>query len=201
MLSFSQPSDEQVRQFLARAADSDYTYAEVGATRQSPPPGFKVDHNWVRLGSGPQTWARAVEALQSWEMFNLQWVRLYWPTTSIAPNQNVAVVAHHMGCYWLNACRIVYVMEEDGPVRRFGFAYGTLRDHAASGEERFLVEWNRESDDVWYELLAFSRPHQLLARIGCASARRLQKRFAAESKAAMMRAVAGLESGKRVANG
>jgi uncharacterized protein (UPF0548 family) len=28
----------------------------------------------------------------------------------------------------------------DGPVRRFGFAYGTLPDHVESGEERFTVE-------------------------------------------------------------
>jgi uncharacterized protein (UPF0548 family) len=29
-------------------------------------------------------------------------------------------------------------------MRRFGFAYGTLAQHAESGEERFTVEWNRE---------------------------------------------------------
>ncbi len=72
-----------------------------------------------------------------------------------AVNQNVAVLAHHLGCYWLNACRIVYVIDEDTPMKRFGFAYGTLDDHAASGEERFLVEWNRASDDVSYELAGF----------------------------------------------
>jgi alpha-ketoglutarate-dependent taurine dioxygenase len=49
------------------------------------------------------------------------------------------------------------------PVRRFAFAYGTLAEHAESGEERFQVEW-REDDSVWYDILAFSRPNQLFSR-------------------------------------
>jgi uncharacterized protein (UPF0548 family) len=122
-------------------------------------------------------------------MLDLRWVRLYWPNTPIVVNENVAVLAHHLGCYWLNACRIVYVIDEDTPMKRFGFAYGTLDDHAESGEERFLVEWNRASDEVSYDLLAFSRPHQFLSRFGRPFARRLQKRFATQSKSAIVRAV------------
>jgi uncharacterized protein (UPF0548 family) len=48
------------------------------------------------------------------------------------------------------------VVDEDGPVSRYGFAYGTLADHGESGEERFTVEWNRSSDKVFYDILAFS---------------------------------------------
>ena len=76
------------------------------------------------------------------------------------------VLAHRIGLFWLNACRIVYLIDEDGPTKRFGFAYGTLTEHAESGEERFLVGWNRETDAVSYELLAFSRPNQFLSRVG-----------------------------------
>jgi uncharacterized protein (UPF0548 family) len=190
MLFLSQPSKAQVLHFLALAAQSDYTYAEVGATSAVPPPLFKVDHNRFQLGTGPETWKSAVTALKGWKMFDLQWVRVYRSDIPIAANQNVAVLAHHLSCYWLNACRIVYVIDEDGPIKRFGFGYGTLDDHAESGEERFLVEWDRKSDEVSYDLLAFSRPHQFLSRIGYPLARRLQKRFARESKAAMVRAVA-----------
>ena len=49
--------------------------------------------------------------------------------------------------------------------KKFGFAYGTLPDHAGSGEERFLVEMDDE-EIVWYDILAFSRPNRVLARIG-----------------------------------
>ena len=56
----------------------------------------------------------------------------------------------------VNACRVVYVVDEEEPIQRYGFAYGTLPDHAETGEERFLVEWNRASGEVWYDILAFS---------------------------------------------
>jgi hypothetical protein len=84
------------------------------------------------------------------------------------------------------ACRIVYVVDE---ADRFGFAYGTLPAHAETGEERFTVEWDEQDDAVWYDILAFSLPQQLLARLGYPFARRLQKRFARDSPAAMLRAV------------
>jgi uncharacterized protein (UPF0548 family) len=101
----------------------------------------------------------------------------------------VAVVARLFGLWWLNACRIVYVVDEQGPVQRFGFAYGTLPGHAESGEERFTVEWREAAGAVWYDIQAFSRPRQVLARLGYPLARRLQRRFARGSAAAMRRAV------------
>src|SRR5260370_38795913 len=98
-------------------------------------------------------------------------------------------MARLFGLWWLNACRIVYVVDEEGPVRRFGFAYGTLPEHAESGEERFTVEGHEADDAVWYDILAFSRPQQLLARLGYPFARRPPKPFARDSAAALRRAV------------
>jgi len=183
------PSESQIELFLARARDSHHTYSEVGATAGLLPPLFKIDHNRILLGRGQHTWQKAVDAIRAWEMFNLNWITLHWPSTPIRAGENVAVLARYSGVYWLNACRIVYVVEEAEPMRRFGFAYGTLEDHAESGEERFTVEWNLENDEVWYDLLAFSRPNQLIVRLGYPLARGLQKRFAAASKDAMVRAV------------
>jgi uncharacterized protein (UPF0548 family) len=77
-------------------------------------------------------------------------------------------------------------------VEKFGFAYGTLAEHAERGEERFLVEWHQDDDTVWYDLLAFSKPGPM-ARVGYPLARRLQKRFARDSKEAMKRAVVSEE--------
>jgi uncharacterized protein (UPF0548 family) len=84
---------------------------------------------------------------------------------------------------------IVYVVDEPGPLQRFGFAYGTLPGHAGTGEERFLVEWDRASGEVWYDILAFSRPHQFLSHLGYAYMRRIQKQFKKQSAAAMLTAV------------
>jgi hypothetical protein len=80
------------------------------------------------------------------------------------------------------------VIDRDGKaaVKR---SAGTLPGHAESGEERFTVEWREADGAVWYDILAFSRPRQLLARLGYPFARRLQRRFARDSAAAMRRPV------------
>jgi len=121
-------------------------------------------------------------------MFNMPWLRLDRTSAPIQVGTDVAVSVHHFGFYSLNACRIVYVVDEEDPVKRFGFAYGTLAEHAESGEERFTVEWDR-GDTIWYDILAFSRPRQMIARLGYPLSRLLQKRFAEDSKAAMLEAV------------
>jgi uncharacterized protein (UPF0548 family) len=101
-----------------------------------------------------------------------------------------------VGVWWLNACRIVYAVDEAGPISKFGFAYGTLPGHVESGEERFLVEWDRGDDAVWYDILAFSRPHHVLTRLGYPVVRRLQRRFGRDSAAAMLRAVGSADEVK-----
>ncbi len=101
----------------------------------------------------------------------------------------VATLARSIGLWWVNACRIVTVVNEDAPVRRFGFAHGTLPDHAGSGQERFLIEWDQADENVWYDILAFSQPRHFLARLGYPWVRRVQKRFGRESVAVMRQAV------------
>jgi uncharacterized protein (UPF0548 family) len=140
-------------------------------------------------------WQRAVAAVRGWQMFNIPWLRLYWPDTPIRVGAVVAVSVRHFGFFSLNACQIVYVVDQDGPmtnepVSRFGFAYGTLGEHAESGEERFTVEWDRASDKVWYDILAFSRPRHTLAKLAYPLSRSLQKAFGDCSKVAMSTAVA-----------
>lgn len=80
---------------------------------------------------------------------------------------------------------------------RFGFVYGTLPGHVECGEERFQVEWNRNDDSVWYDIFAFSRPNHFLARIGYPIVRRIQKKFASDSAAAMQLAVKRLSVGNQ----
>jgi uncharacterized protein (UPF0548 family) len=188
MFLFRKPSVPAIRAFLDSQARLDFTYPAVGATAAEPPPGYVVDHTRIRLGAGRSTFIAAQAALRSWEHFRLGWVEPCWPDTPIEPGQVIAVLAHVCGLWCLNACRIVYIVNEEEPSRRFGFAYGTLPDHVESGEERFAVEWNREDDSVWYDVLAFSRPNQLLIWLGHPLVRRLQRRFARDSTAAMVQA-------------
>ena len=189
MFRFSAPSDDEIRRFISGQKDSGFSYPEVGASATAAPTGYNVDHNRIRLGKGEDTWQGAANAIRAWKMFSMPWVSLQWPSAPILVGTDVAVSVHHFGFYSLNACRIVYVVDEEGPIKRFGFAYGTLAEHAESGEERFTIEWNRDDDRVWYDILAFSRPQQVLARVGYPLSRLLQKRFAAGSKAAMLQAI------------
>jgi uncharacterized protein (UPF0548 family) len=183
------PSEDEIRHFISKQKDSSFSYPEVGASATTAPTGYNVDHNRVQLGKGEVVWQRAAAAIRAWQMFNMPWLRLYWKSAPIQVGTDVAVSVRHFGFYSLNACRIVYVFDEDGPIKRLGFAYGTLAEHAESGEERFTVEWNRDEDKVWYDILAFSRPQKMLARVGYPVSRFLQKKFAKDSKAAMAEGV------------
>ncbi|MCI0489696.1 MAG: DUF1990 domain-containing protein [Blastocatellia bacterium] len=191
MFLLKEPSEKTIRDFLASQSDRPFSYSEVGATSGKPPAGYTIDHNRVQLGEGAESFARAVEALRNWKMFQIDWVRLLWPYTPIETGETVGVLIRHYSLWSLNACRIVYTIDEAGPVHRYGFAYGTLPEHGERGEERFTVEWNRRDDSVWYDLLAFSRPNLFLAKAGRPLVRRLQKRFARDSKKAMVEAVRG----------
>jgi uncharacterized protein (UPF0548 family) len=57
------------------------------------------------------------------------------------------------------------------------------------GEERFLIEWNRADDSVWFDILAFSRPKHPIVRLAYPIVRRTQKRFGREAAASMLRSV------------
>jgi uncharacterized protein (UPF0548 family) len=190
MLAFRKPSPQGIQRFLDEQRRMDFSYSAVGATATSPPAGFVVDHLRVKLGDGEQIFLAAKAALERWEQFQLGWVEAWSSDTPIQTGEVVAIVACAAGLWWLNACRIVYVIDEKEPVRSFGFAYGTLAEHVESGEERFLIEWDLSDDSVWYDILAFSRPRHVLARLGYPLVRRFQRQFAQGAAAAMLRAVA-----------
>jgi len=196
MLSLRKPSVDALRRFLAAQRELPFTYTAVGATAETPPAGYVVDRTRIKLGEGEPMFRSAIAALRRWEQFNLGWVEA-WPShTPIQKGEVVAVMGRAVGVWWLNACRVVYVVDEAGPLSKFGFAYGTLPGHVESGEERFLIEWDQSDDSVWYDILAFSRPYQFSARLGYPVVRRLQKRFGRDSAASMLRAVSSVVHGK-----
>ena len=187
MFSLRNPTPELAARLIAQCGDQAHSYSEVGATRAVPPAGYNIDHHRVVLGRGAEAFRRAVKAIDEWRMFDMPWVRLFPPTPAVKERETVAVVVSHLGFFSINASRVVYVIQEE---RRYGFAYGTLPCHAEQGEERFMLEHDARTDEVWYDLYAFSRPRHFLARLGYPVSRHLQKRFAKDSLAAMKRAVA-----------
>jgi uncharacterized protein (UPF0548 family) len=193
MFLLKKPSEEVVRHFIASQQNSMFSYSEVGATNKQLPASYTIDHNRIELGTGAETFGRAVAALKEWKQFDLGWVKIVPGETPLEVGAVVAIVTRHFGFWSLNACRVVYLINEDGPVKKFGFAYGTLSSHVERGEERFTIEQHFAEDSVWYDILAFSRPNQFLVRVGLPLARMLQKRFARDSLNAIAEAVRNAE--------
>src|SRR2546425_10657685 len=93
MFSLRQPSEKDVRKFISSQQDLPFSYSQVGATQNQPPPGYTVDHNRAKLGEGEETYQRAVSALQSWQQFDLGWVRIVPPGKLLEAGTTVAVQA------------------------------------------------------------------------------------------------------------
>ena len=165
-----------------------------GSTTCRGAPRLPDHHHRGRLGAGLETYTRAVDAIRGWKMYELPWTRLCWPDVPIRADETVVVLARHAGFWSLNPSRIIYLIEDEAPIRRYGFAFGTLPGHSERGEERFTVEWHRSDDSVWYEVFAFAGPHHPLARVGYPVMRLIQRRFAADSEQSMRRAVNGAQA-------
>ena len=191
MFLLRRPSEDQMRRYVAEREDAPLTYPEAGASLgTAAPPGYLRNFAITRLGTGMDTYRRAVAAVRRWAMYDMPWTRILWPDTPIEPGRTTGLLVRHLGFWSLHPCRIVYVIDEaEGPTRRFGFGYGTVADHAERGEERFTVEWRMKDDVVSYELFSFSRPAVPLSVLGFPFSRALQKRFARESLRAMRAAV------------
>lgn len=186
MFLLSRPNDERIRHFLRERENDSLSYPEIGASRDAPPAGYSIDHNRILLGTGESIFELAKTAIREWKMFDVPGMELCYSDTPIEVGRNVAPLARHLGFYSLNACRIVYVIDEP---TRFGFAYGTLSEHAECGEERFTVEIDSDTGEVWYDILAFSRPGSIFVKLGYPYSRYRQKAFSRGSKDAMLRAL------------
>lgn len=184
------PEDAAVERFLRAQSLLPFSYREVGATRGEPPAsGYLVDAYDAVLGHGEACFERACAAINGWKMYPPSWFRIY-PDGGASPREDLVFInrIHHLGLWSLNSCRVLYLIHEQGPVERRGFAFGTLPGHEEQGEERFRVSWDRASGEVRYDVLAFSRPRGSLARLGAPVARALQRRFARETRMAMIEA-------------
>ena len=191
MFGFDAPGDGGLHEELARLTNAPYSYIEIGALKDPVfPPGYRDDRHRELLGHGAECYERAIAAVRRWEMFNLDWVRLQPALPPIAVDTAFGISARFLFAWSTNFCRIAYLVQDHGETERFGFGLGTLPGHILAGEERFCVEWHRADDTVWYHVVAFSRPVQLLSRRGYPLVRQLQGRFARDSHAAMARATA-----------
>jgi uncharacterized protein (UPF0548 family) len=109
-------------------------------------------------------------------------VQVATPVPKVVPGELVAVEVHTAYLWSMNINRIVEVV--DSPTC-FGFTYTTTAFHVEKGQERFVIEFDTESESVFYLIEAMSRPRHILARIGYPFSRVMQHRFARDSQARM----------------
>ncbi len=126
------------------------TYAEVGATATTLPAEYHHVRKSAVIGRGRQRFEDAASAGMRWGMLRGAGIKVTATTEVAAVGSEVIV---HLGPVQA-PCRVVYVVEE---ADRRGFAYGTLPGHAESGEELFLVRYDRATENVTAEVVAFSR--------------------------------------------
>lgn len=136
---------------------SEFSYPEVGATRSGGPlpPGYSHLRRRTRIGTGPEVFAAAGEAVLTWRMHRAVGVRPRPDADRAAPGVRVVV---RLGVR--APCAVVWAV--DGP-REAGFGYGTLPGHPERGEEGFLVELD-PAGAVWFTMTAFSRPARWYTR-------------------------------------
>lgn len=176
-----------IDRFLDTSSSLPLSYAPAGIVVADRATGFRFDEQAIVVGHGRDDYERACAALMTWTHFDIGWVKVFPRSQGIEVGTVVAVMIRHVGFWSLNGCRVLYHVGSRDDVR-FGFAYGTLTNHAESGEELFEVFLDSR-DDVVYRIRAMSRPRVALARLGNPFVRVLQARFRRDSAAAMKRAI------------
>lgn len=171
-----------------RAVASAPTYPEVGATAGGHlPPGYRHDRVAVVLGEGAEVWERACQALREWQPHRAAGMTVTPPEAPLERGTTVVTTIRLGPLLAVAPCRLVDVVDDAG---RFGFSYGTLPGHPEQGEEAFVVTLDR-AGTVRFEIVAFSRPRLLLARLGGPLARAVQRRATRRYVEGVRRAVAG----------
>lgn len=172
MLCLWPPSPEALQRVLEELGGQPFTYADVGATAGVAPAGFRSDSFETDLGADEDDRFQAArEAVLSWAPQRGAGITVYPDHPPVADRSFVLVLPFPgVGCAVAPA-RVVYVLAE---ATRAGFAYGTLPGHPERGEEAFVVV--RDGGRIVFRVLAFSRPADVLARLGGPVARMVQVR-------------------------
>jgi len=185
MFFAQRPSREAIDRFVRDSQELPISYGPIGIVNGETPC-RDLDEATVTIGRGRTDFERAKSALAAWKQFDIGWVEVAPRHAPVEVGTVVAVLIRHLGFWSLNGCRVLYTVGGD---HRFGFAYGTLTNHAESGEELFEVRLDPGNEDVTYRIRATSRPHAVLTLIGQPIVRRLQARFRHDSASVMKRAM------------
>jgi uncharacterized protein (UPF0548 family) len=179
-----------IHRFLDRSRELPLSYGPTGIVRHTSDI-RPLDEQVVVIGHGDVDFERARTALVTWKHFDIGWVETFPKQAAVDSGTAVAVLIRHLGFWSLNGARVLYRVGGTEGQSAFGFAYGTLTNHAESGEELFEVFLDRQSGNVMYRIRAVSWPQSVVTWIGQPIVRLLQARFRRDSAAAMKRVASG----------
>ncbi|KAL6993382.1 hypothetical protein U1Q18_011499 [Sarracenia purpurea var. burkii] len=195
-LSWTRPSPQEQKACIMKSGIFNYDSKHRGATakpatslqedRELSKDGFLLNHTRVLVGSGLETFEKGKTALQSWRHFGLDWAFVD-PKTPIQSGVKFCVCVKEILPWVMMPLQVVYVNENRNTkmaVSSFAFGSGTLQGHLLGGEERFSIELD-DNNQVWYEILSFSKPAHFLSLIGYPYVRLRQKYFAHHSTEAI----------------
>lgn len=186
---FSYPSQIVLDQFLTKMQNAPFSYSEIGHTKMGNDLNIKntindlalsnytIDYNHAYIGEGTEVWGKARLFLKQWKHFPPSFTKIYSNTKSIKEGTIVAVMIKILGLWCCNSAKIVYVIDQPNC---FGFAYGTLLEHAEKGEEAFWISRDA-TGKITYHLKAFSKPKFWAAKLAYPLTRKYQRKFAKES--------------------
>jgi uncharacterized protein (UPF0548 family) len=187
MFLAGRPTPHQIERFLHESQDLPLSYGPIGILTTNTVH-RRLDEATVAVGRGGADFERARAALIAWKQFDIGWVETFPRHAPVTAGTVVAVLIRHFGFWSLNGCRVLYDVGSSTDAARFGFAYGTLTNHAESGEELFEAFIDPQTQDVVYRIRATSWPQAALTRVGQPVVRALQARFRRDSVAAIARA-------------
>ncbi|XP_052188349.1 UPF0548 protein At2g17695 isoform X2 [Diospyros lotus] len=191
-LCWARPSPQEQKACIVKSGTFNYDSEHRGASSKPTSTlqedkklsrnGFLVNHARSLVGSGMDTYEKGKTALQNWRHFGLDWAFVD-SKTPIQSGVKFCVCVKEIFPWLMMPLQVVYVNEHRNTrkgVASFGFGSGTLQGHLLAGEERFSIELDH-NNQVWYEILSFSRPAHFLSLIGYPYVLLRQKYFAHQS--------------------
>lgn len=187
------PSRTKIEKLIGRCHDHDFTQANVGSTRGWNGDLFAVKPNAIvengyliqrrrsTVGSGVEAFERAVDALKQGKCFDLPWVD-FFSRNGLAEGEIFCLVAHAFWLWPASLCRVIYAeSQDDDQSRSYAVGLGTLPIHAATGEEKIAVVWDRKTNDVDLLIGSYSKPATWVSWFMVWYLRQQQNRFARDS--------------------
>jgi uncharacterized protein (UPF0548 family) len=189
LFSLRPPSDGWLTRIVTDQATADVTYhpSAVGATaRGERPSGYRWDSWEADLGADEgDRFQRCGRAVLGWRAQKGAGIRVVPDLPAVVGSTHAIVVPLPVGNVIATA-RVVHVVDDADAI---GFAYGTLPAHPEEGEEIFVV--HRRDGRVTFEVSAFSKVRDPLARLGAPVTRWLQLRTNKTYLAEIQRIAAG----------